>query len=296
MSIKSIGTLAAKLLVDTKGWFAGFQKADKQAQGFTQRAERQFKAFNRAFSRTALLGGGLFAAKRAADAFVNSLARVEKNAGLLDAAKDAAQAAAAIDRMGLGISTIDQEHMARLVQKLREAQSVLIAIGDHIVSDLTPAVDSFVTQWLVGLESIKNESEITGRSGIFKFLKGAGEGAFGGAFGAIAKVLGVKPKELEQGLKDQARDADKFRSNARAAAPPAAVDPAKPGPGPRPLSGTQSPFERGTTAAAVAVLEMKGNPIHTVAKNTADMLTELKAMRAEAKKQPQKIGQARINK
>lgn len=330
MATKSIGTLAAKLLVDTTGWFAGFKKADKQALSFTQRTEQRFKEFSRAFGRTALLGGGLFTAKRAADAFANSLARVEKSAGLLDASKDAAQAAAAVERMGLAISKIDGEKMAGLIQKLRETQAVLVAIGDNLVSQLTPAVDNFLSQWLIGVELIIKRYQDLGA--ISKaVIEGAvvpwwmdpkkvntalgiipaAESHITKTFNAILEDLGLKTPTkngpapsvaaIAKGMKDQARDAEKFRTNARNAAPPAAVEPvgaAKPGAGPRPLSGTQQPFERGTTAAAVAVLEMKGNPIHSVAKNTADMLTELKAIREEARKQDrqQRVGVARINK
>lgn len=330
MATKSIGTLAAKLTVDTTGWFTGFKKADKRALSFTERIEQRFKAFSRAFGRTALLGGGLFAAKRAADAFANSLARVEKSAGLLDAKKDAAQAAAAIERMGLAISNIDSERMAGLIQKLRETQSVLLAIGDNIVAQLTPTIDNFLSQWLIGVEVIikryqdlGNISKAVIEGAVIPWwmdpkkvntaigIIPAAESHIADTFNAILEDLGLKAPAksssapsvaaIAKGMKDQARDAEKFRTNARNAAPPVAVEPvgpAKPGAGPRPLSGTQQPFERGTTAAAVAVLEMKGNSIQSLHKPLADAVEQLKLIREEVRKdnRQQKVGVARINK
>lgn len=292
MATKSIGTLAAKLTVDTKGWIGGFKQADKEALTFTKRIERQLKSFRQTFSKAAVVGTGLFAGKRAVDAFVNSLARVEKQSGLLDANKDAAQAAASLERMGLAISKVDAASMAGLVQKLREAEAIIIGIGDNIVNFLTPAVDGFVTQWIIGIESLIKEKEKLETSRTGGFLRGIGDAIGAGAIAGMAKVLGVTADELKKGLNEQARDADKFRSNSRAAVPDVAKPPeaAKV----RQLQGTQSPFERGTTAAAVAVMEMKGSPIHAVEKNTAEMLTVLKAIR-DQKPQPQ-VGRARINK
>src|SRR5688572_13522812 len=87
MATKSVGTLAAKLLLDTKGWTGGFANAQKSAQDFGRKgphaAGRQVRSLT---DRILAFGITAAVAKKAfttiSNAATRTFANIEKTGGL----------------------------------------------------------------------------------------------------------------------------------------------------------------------------------------------------------------------
>jgi hypothetical protein len=299
MATKSVGTLAAKLLLDTKGWLSGFASANKTADKFSKTMATKVGS---AIEKTALKFFTIEKIMRATRvgfrALGDSMARIEKAGGLLDVNKDAAQSAAAVQSLGIALSSMDTGNVARLNSLLRETQAIGMAITDTFVAQMAPGINQFMNDWLIGIGLINRQMEAGKKSSKPLLQQSLMEmKTLDFLPAAIAKLTGAKGsiQEIADAMEKQRLDANKVREAVRAAVPAAVVKAVAPPKvfNPRSLSGTQDAHERGTLGAAQAVQALGGDAIRSVDENTARMLEQIKGLRTDLKS-GRKIVQAKI--
>ena len=152
MATKSVGTLAAKLTVDTQGWFAGFGKADKKQQQFASQATTRFAkvaATGRGLTGAlmalgpagiaagAALGATSLAAFRAGRVIGHAMQSIDKEFATAGRIKERADASAeAVKVMGLSLSNLD----IGKVLAANDSVAMLGSLGDAIAKKFAVAV------------------------------------------------------------------------------------------------------------------------------------------------------------
>jgi hypothetical protein len=209
------------LLLDTKGWTGGFVGAQKAASGFssamaTSVAGAVTKAGLRLFTMEKMLRAVKVAATSTAKAFTD----IEKSFGLENKAGEIILAEAATRNLGLALSKVDAFTVVEANRAFREMGAVLSGIHKQFVVDIAPAVTSFIHNWLIGFESMKNSID----------KLGSGLGGLTDNIDAMSAFLANPFASREdylgtiQSLRDQRADAIKNRRQAVPLTPPVVPD------------------------------------------------------------------------
>lgn len=298
MATKSVGTLSAKLLLDTKGWTGGFNQAQRAAKQATS-----VGGFGSVIEKTALK---FFAAEkimravgRAFRATVKNFQQIEKTGGV-------------------GLTSNQVERVAAANKAVRELGKSLQAIADNASASLAPVVTVFangindainrieslgVTMasvsdtmlkaafgWHVGFKLVNAELEATVHllklaDATRRFLTGdrtAAVEAAGSSLKLATTQKGIADLLSGKGIADLLAGFTKGLTST----PVRAAEKAK-------ARAEQTPHERGSLAAAQAVQALGGDAIKSVENNTARMLEQIKGLRADMKN-GRKIVQAKI--
>jgi ribosomal protein L12E/L44/L45/RPP1/RPP2 len=150
MATKSVGTLSAKLLLDTKGWTGGFAQANKTAASFSKGSA---VAAGRSVSNlgTRMLAAGLSIAV---------LTKAFKTIGHV-----AARTFANIEKTGgIGLDKIQIDRVVAANKAVRDLALSMQALGDKSAAAVAPAVASIGRGLIDSLESVQRAIQSLGGS------------------------------------------------------------------------------------------------------------------------------------
>jgi hypothetical protein len=163
MATKSVGTLSAKLLLDTKGWTGGFAQANKTADKFSKSVGGGPARF------VAKLAGGFLTAAAAIKGVrlalrgtMATFAAIEKEHGMLNQSVDAERAAAATKRLGLELSKFDASKVTEANRSARELAAVIGGIAKKLAVELAPTISTMAKDAMSRFEAMGNISKSLG--------------------------------------------------------------------------------------------------------------------------------------
>lgn len=198
MATKSVGTLAAKLLLDTKGWTGGFASANKTAAQFSK--------------------GSAVAAGKSVETLGDKVLKFGLSAAILKktiqtVGRAAVRTFADIEKTGgIGLDASQVKHVIAANNAVRELAKSVQALGDKAAAAIAPAVSSISRGLIESIDTAKNA--VASLGGSFENISGAIlKASFGWQLGFKIlnnelELMVVRLKMAEAGLR--ALRGDKF--------------------------------------------------------------------------------------